>query len=892
MQRDGRIWVALNCSVDKVPPNAWSYVDVVWYHTSNARVKKKDDGFAEEMEWAKEPDWHRPDRDWTEWIPMVNGAEFEELPWYHVVDDPSVIKRTEFNRCILEKEQRDQVVADLKQVWSVIANVRQYSTFPPNIPAPIEFSYNDRYLARDLSKEVKVYFTNAKRKMLEYLGWVNWWKCIDDRWDQLASEGVRDTIMSYKLHEYGKRGVILNLARDHPTINVPVLLHHNVPVIYPWTIREDQHVHYAKMAPILLDAYKKKKKLVGGDFFAFDDARKSSELFRSLFDYNHYFEALPPESMEAPELAPAELKESWEYFMIDGEGFGRRSVPEVDWQHYYALRFYYRIFGDVQSDDVTIIFYRSLKEICLPPKFKFMAGGSDYDPEDADDAAWSSSDEDHVPTDRVRDALDDDVLIREYSRLRFAPHPGQRYDAATGVEVEAAWTGPQSLSCWTAAMNERLPPSPGSPAFVHVRNSVKRIAQLIMESDLEAMDVDHDPGSSGNVAIDIDDLFDFNTQSLLAATSRAALATPSRSLLHRMSDTPVQGTSGESNDTRAPPSLLDRMGNSKKEQEARAAAWMTCSIPSTLALGAPVFNLAGRGVRWNSLFLNKVFLLLPEAFARVRAQHIALTDTRVHSAEDLLDRLVEHGISFKLAIRDEDIKLFRPAEVHLTDRKWGASVYSANVQEDPLLIGMGGREFVERWGRQSKEIFSRDHARGLVSMGGVYSWLALSNGRDTLVPAFKNGPSKQVTLHQRGWTDIADNDSLFLVGDEMLADELNILLGKLHGEEKYIWPKPEFLWDFSAHFSGALHPNWLSALKIIEGELSRFEPRHRTRGEFRELLRKGSRTNQLPSATRVSHEDFQDEENVLNELFADDWTKVCVRRLALPGIFQNIAAGA
>ncbi|KAJ6449030.1 hypothetical protein C8R47DRAFT_999336 [Mycena vitilis] len=235
--------------------------------------------------------------------------------------------------------------------------------------------------------------------------------------------------------------------------------------------------------------------------------------------------------------------------------------------------------------------------------------------------------------------------------------------------------------------------------------------------------------------------------------------------------------------------------------------------------------------------------------------------------------------------------MFRPAEIYLADRKWGSSVYSTNVTEEPLLYGNGGQEFVERWGKRCKEILARDHARVLVSLGGIFAWLALFSSRDTLVPAFKSGPSKQVTIHRRGWTDVADPDSLFLVGDEMSADELNLLLGKLNGEDKFIWPRNEFLWEFCAHYSGALNAGWLSAMRVIERELDRFEPRHRTRAEFRELLRKNSRSDQLPPPNRISRDNFQDEESAMTEVFADDWKKIRLNDLTFPGVFRKSRAG-
>ncbi|KAJ7602213.1 hypothetical protein DFH06DRAFT_1351548 [Mycena polygramma] len=963
VNRGGTIFVAYNCAADKIPANAWSTVDKVWYFST--RVLTKANGFAQEMEWAKEMDWHRPDRDWVSWIPVVGDVDAPDLPWYHSENDESVIKKTQYGRYLLESELRDAYLVDLNKGWELVHLISQLPQLPPNLPRPIEHSSKDLYLAKDSPKEVMEVLANAKRKMLEYLGWVNWWSCIENRWQDIVDSSTKEAIEAYKLQEYGKRGVLVNLARDYPTLNLLTLLTHNVPFAYAWTVREDVSPRFSRMAPRLLNAYMKKRKELGADFHLFDDAGMKSTLYRSLFDYDPFFQPLPPEFIDAPsDLAPDDLKPDWDYFMIDGEGYGRRSVPEPDWRRYYALRFCFRVVEGSMHHPTAVIFYRHLKkEILLPPKFKFLEGGSDYDPEEEDEARYSSSDEDHIPVDRDKDAKDDDVYIREFSRLRFGPRPGQRYDHATGVEIERPWTGPQTLVRWTAMMNSRVPPSPSSAEFTRTRNFIREVARMIMEVSSTQMDVDGAviPAALESIETRADDYDLFSDDapsptaldhSINSSSSQSLLlrlsAAPKKeegpappALLARLSDrgslprtpTEPQGMRGPGRDSsrsRASSSnssrrnSSDRYGSNSRDrsrspvrrqgpsslpprrrsftipivyrnpttsQEERMLRWMTSDIASALVLKAPLFPATPQERRWSARYLDKAYLLLKDSPSRVWARVIAASDSTVRTAEDLLDRLMDQGLAFQLAIREEDLASFRPSEIRLVERKWGSSEYSVNVREDPLLYGAGGREFVERWSKRSKEILEREHARVLVSLGGIFAWLALSFSRDTLAPAFKSGPSKQVTVFRRGWTDVADADSLYLVGDEMSAEELDVLLGKLQGEDRYIWPKNEFLWEFSQYYSGAFNEDWLSTLKVIEGELARFEPRHRTRGEFRELFRRANRSDQRGNSAKITREAFEEEELKMNEVFADSWTKISVRSLLLPGVFRHVQAG-
>ncbi|KAJ6479480.1 hypothetical protein C8R47DRAFT_983362 [Mycena vitilis] len=839
VNRGGTIFVAYNCDAEKIPPSAWDYVDKVWYYST--RTRTKDNGFSEDMEWAKEMDWHKPDRDWTAWIPVKGSAELPDLPWYHLEDDPDAIKMTQYGRYLLEPTVRDAVLADLKPAWELVHAISHIPQFPPNMPGPVEYSSREIYLAKDSRKEIMEVFAGVKRKMLEYLGWVYWWSSVEDRWEELVSSQQKDLISSYRLQEYGKRGLILNLARDFPTINLPMLLEHNVPFAYAWTVREDVHPRFARLAPTLIKAYLKKRQQVGADFYAFDDEGRKSELFRYLFDYDPYFQALPPEFIDAPELAPTQLRENWAYFMIDGDGYGRRNVPEPEWRHYYALRYCYRVFSNPDSSHSTVVFYRQLQKVIqVRPKFKVLVGGMDEASaalekevvvvdDDDDDFGYIFND-DVVPAPAVPSSSAKSLLLRLSS-------PG----------VEPKEEGNPKVLPLLARLTDREDSRP-----------------LVPSEPLRMRGPGRELSRSRNSSVN---------SSLQGSRDRYGSGGPSS---RDRSRSPMRNAPAASLPPRRRSPDQTRMQAYRKpsvEQEARMLEWLASDV------------------LWDRRFLDKAFLLLQDAPSRVWARYLATSDPAPRTAEDLLNRLIDYGVAFRLAVREDDIRLFRPAEMLIVERKWGASSYSTNVREDPLTYGSGGREFVERWHKRCKEIFTREHARALVSMGGVFSWLALSYSRDSLVPAFKNGPSKQITVYRRGWTDVADSDSLYLVSDEMSADEVDLLLGKLHGEEKFIWPKNEFLWDLSAHFSGAFNPGWLSTFKVIEGELERFEPRHRTRGEFRELFRRANRTDQMPVPKKVTREDFEEEDVRMDSLFVDSWAKICVRNVLLPGVFRNIQTG-
>ncbi|KAJ7506213.1 hypothetical protein B0H11DRAFT_2220131 [Mycena galericulata] len=463
VMRDGITWVALNCDPGCIPGDAWDSVDRVWYYSHKHPTDKN--RFFKSGEWSKIADWQHIDRYWTEWIPTVQQTSPDPLPWYHIEDDPTAIKKTQYNQFLIEVAVRDKLVEGLKEAWDVVVALTSSTPFPIGSPIPIEANYNEFYFAKDSSKEAFKLLAAAKRKMLELLGMINWWTLINPFWENLC-------------------GVILNLARDHPVINLPILLKHNVPVIFP------------KLAPLLLNAYWKKKKVVKADFLVADEDFFKSEDYDYLFKYSIMLESYPPNDVEAPKIPPKKLKESWTYFMIDSEGYGRRPVIDRGWQLYYAYRYHYEILGDTESEEATVIFYRIYRKEDNKVE-RYITEGSNYDP-DEDVYDDSTSDDDPTPSDSTRDALNNDFLVRELSHIKYAPRPGQHFDKKTGLELERPWSGSNVLAKWSAELLKAVPTSPDSVEFTRTREAIKRVVKIIEEEVPERMEVNENPDASAS----------------------------------------------------------------------------------------------------------------------------------------------------------------------------------------------------------------------------------------------------------------------------------------------------------------------------------------------------------------------------------------------------------
>ncbi|KAJ7484071.1 hypothetical protein B0H11DRAFT_2416332 [Mycena galericulata] len=953
-RRNGITWVALNCDPGCIPGDAWESVDRVWYYSR--KFPSDANGFFKSGEWSKIADWQRPDRYWTEWIPTVMTSSPDPLPWYHIEDHPTAIKKTQYGRFLIEVAVRDMFVAGLKEAWEVVSELVSSNLFPSSSATPIEANYNDLYFAKDSAKEAFELVVSAKRKMLEFLGMINWWTSVIPRWESLVKPATVSAIHEYCLKEYGKRGVLINLARDRHNINLPLLLKRDVLIMYAWTIKEDVNPMFAKLVPLLLNANQKKKRLVKADFLVADEDFFKSEDYEYLFSFTIMLEAFPPADVEAPDIYPKKLKESWAYFMIDSEGYGRRPVLDRGWQLYYAYRYHYEILGDPKTDDATVIFYRLYRKEENKVD-RYIGEGSDYDPdEEVLDYEDSTSDDDVAPSDTTRDALDNDFLVWELSRIKYAPRPGQRFDPRTGLELEKPWSGSNTLSRWSAELLKAVPTSPDSLEFTRTRNAIKRVIKIIEDGIPERMDVDEVPGSSAvsppaySVSPEmLETPAGPGTEELPKQSENTEpdfIPLPSISLLDRMSDeggsrnisrgiptaprahrdrdqfgrrtnsrTPSSASRHSSSDQyrqsrshsrsrnrsasprhsefyqrgsrshlppRRPSPQHGGYRKPNEEQMEKIQSWTSSdlakAIPSPVGAALPLV----RNDLWNFHLIKHGFLVLREPASRVIARHWAMTDPQIKSVKDLMRCFMEYGIEFAVAILERDTGLFAP-DVGLRERKLGGAIYSQDSTEDPLTWGNGGREFCVRWGRRTDEILGRDHARSLVAKGGTLAWIAHQNSRDTLTDVFSNGPSKQVTIHRGGLTDLADQDHIGLVQDTMLAAEVNVLLGKIHGEDKWIYPPTEFLWDFSSHYSGVLNEPTLNTLSLIQAEVERNEPKLRSRSDFRELFRSSNRSSKYGEARKMSREEYATAEANLQAIFVDNWCKMPLRDVVLPG---------
>jgi len=182
----------------------------------------------------------------------------------------------------------------------------------------------------------------------------------------------------------------------------------------------------------------------------------------------------------------------------------------------------------------------------------------------------------------------------------------------------------------------------------------------------------------------------------------------------------------------------------------------------------------------------------------------------------LLYKAVRWGIPFKIGVKVEDFRRFRPKDVSDTDRIVGKPSLAV---EPPFLYTAQGA-LKAYYTSHVNDIIRRPHTRVLIGMGGPEAWLGRKWGGPELVAQFMDGPSLDVYLHRRSNIDSDDEHPLFLYTDEMTPQEIDVLFGCICSDgdkDKSLYPSKDVLDDGCFFWTG----EWDSKMDDMFADLTK-----------------------------------------------------------------------
>ena len=84
---------------------------------------------------------------------------------------------------------------------------------------------------------------------------MSWWTMIAPEWEVDLTDGLVERVTSYTTTVRGRQGVICDLERDWPIINVPLYIQNKIPFFYLWSFEARVDIRFSRLNPALNMTY-------------------------------------------------------------------------------------------------------------------------------------------------------------------------------------------------------------------------------------------------------------------------------------------------------------------------------------------------------------------------------------------------------------------------------------------------------------------------------------------------------------------------------------------------------------------------------------------------------------------------------------------------------------
>ena len=600
---------------------------------------------------------------------------------------------------------------------------------------------------------------------------------------------------------------MVDLERDWRHLNISNLVRHRVPVAYPWDSSLAASPRFTALSPTVLRVYDNHRQ------FAREDVHSSAlhgldDEISMMLKFDDFFQELASEGRPDPSV---EFDEDWEYYVVDFQGWSRRSIPVCVAEEYY-IRFSSYV---GHENGRTIVLFRRWEPLDNLPE--------PVQPEESMDVEGSTS--------MVRGSWE----IRELHRSKHAPEQNGQFDwdgrpsrLQSSLEVPLRQPRPQHL-------RSRAGGSSSSRRWLAQMSSAETRSESSSQSGFRSS-----PGHSSN---GMRSSTPSGSNSRQADRTRSASPRP-QTYQHR------RGTS---------PSLRRRAVEDLHESGAVIThADSVWAMPS--------------GLEWNITFCQESVILFPDTRTLTRLRYWAIVNSEISHMRHLLELAIARNMHFVMATRFSDLKAFKPTLssdlAELTKR-----TYEAGFQEEHLKDINGGAAFRDHYMGKLADILRRPHARALINMGGPAACIAKRYGGSAIVQRFMDGPSTQVTIHHRGAVASSPlfDDPLF--HDQISAQEENLVHGFVPAENpehhRWLFPTVEIMEDFCHHWSGEWTAGCDSIFHNIAKSLERGTAKPLTRKGWKSYLHSSNHGARRPT-TLITSTHFSKVDELLLA-FPDSW---------------------
>ena len=725
----------------------------------------------------------------------------------------------------MAEEQRQICSRDLIRTQACMRSIVEFDQrFPPHAKVPPQYPTERLAKVYATKKLVQINAAKAKRSVLQALAFMSWWTTIMPNWETELNDTAVEIITRLLATTKGKRGIICDLERDWPVINIPLYIQHGIPFFYLWDFDVRADVRFSRLNPALNLTYWAVRQ--GTTLVLHPDLKEYdlNKIAREAVKIDHYFQ----EVFTYQSAVDPPILSSYTAFIVDFVGWKRRPINHRKETIESLSRFYYYgVFdNDNEYEHKVIVFWRWRKreprDDYLRRQYKTSLPGEEY--------AES---------------------IRELYKSTYAPKPGVVYDKDTGLRVSKG----RSLSA-PLSLLERMGGSPasGRPSLqdrlsndMPQSNTPSSQSTLSDEDSMsicitEVPDTLYHPRAINSPAAWIR-----HNETLLANARRATsvwrAAQGVEAPLYCRSQSPTRISNPIHSSHERPEVMFQRL---LKDESAKItytnSTWF-----------APHFA-------WNPEFLEAAHLFIPDIESEARLRYWANCWDLIGTIQRLLTTAIEHGIHFYLALPPDSVRRFRPIRVDSLDRSSASFIYNVGFQEPPLSPAKNAATYCASYLAQMNDVLRRPHARAFIAEGGQLSWIARRWTGLRLVEEFMSRPSIQTTVHNRGFYDSASEDASYLTHDVVSEQEKDLLLGYCPGlndcSGRWLFPPADI---FNGNFK-LWTGEWNAALdhiyRRLADDIARGKAKLRTREKWKCWIRNNDRGQRrpdyLPSTT-----DFQ-----------------------------------
>ena len=208
-------WIALNASAGKIPSTE------VFEQALEDRAFLLPELAARPTSWTwtKQPTWYSDKYHWDAWN-MVDcfADETDSVPWYFSGgNSPCESSEGKFH---FDPSTRSKAEESLSRLWLCVEAITSNPPFVSGTPHPSKFNYLLLSATWDSMRGAVSLMDDAKGRVLEYLGFINWWTSSISRWEDSLQHWMVDYIAGFRLRDLKKRGVFLDLPAQWQSLNI------------------------------------------------------------------------------------------------------------------------------------------------------------------------------------------------------------------------------------------------------------------------------------------------------------------------------------------------------------------------------------------------------------------------------------------------------------------------------------------------------------------------------------------------------------------------------------------------------------------------------------------------------------------------------------------------